>query len=1043
MKKIYSVLLSLILIFTAFPINAQSAGDLADDLNIGEVQAVTNKELNRIFLEEEERYEEFLTIYDAKKKELQEAKNMRSGTFRDTQNHINKSFAPHIDRKEAYKKSKYFKEKGAFFKYALKARYEALEMLEKQPPFTYEDYDTYVKIQVKNMFLQENNKNDNIFESITLDYSERNPISDAAYLAGYYSQNYDFYEAVDDARKTVANDCARLTPQESANDKDCQWANELAEYDPQVFKRAADRVTKIISTSASRIQECLKVLMLLQAKDNIIGREASSELAFRGDGLNWEACGVTRQEGMDFILKNTLTMEQADQIIQNQNRERWTAPFRNARDLKGVLRAANWDIPVAALMGLAELLEFISPSYYLNLYTRVLEARYGVGEERADEMSVRELNHEWNIGNLVTLSYNLALSQIATRLITYGKVFYYDMETFGYVKSFCMSDEKSEIIRRNPEKYEERDPSPKSHPAAECFARVWYRYGTGEKWQTPIATLMREAIMQSGRREYQDQRMQATIHAIRFNNNLKAYQQMALVGVDIFADPLELLAPAFAAVKISKATKVAEGTARAVNAVDNVTDIARVADRTSDVVRTTDNVSDVVRVADRTTDAGRVVTRGAGAVDDVGRGVTRGADAAHDAARGADAVDAAGDASRGAAATPPSRTALDPADLNKPLTGGVDDAVRAAEQSRNAGKGLRANASAVPEAYKSTIDDILHNIDNVKGNNSLTAAQREELNKAFDYFDNLTPEQLADANLYKSNPFRENAARLTSPNATEHGFFIDASGRVPNGTNEGGYIPHMLGKDGDLSLQELKDFFKNAPEAKGQPIYVRLEVHGEIDAGGNFYFIFGDVTSSNHVTTEQFADALQDLLKQTGASEVNLYSGACHSGQFLDEFAKLPQAKRKGVNIFATAGSPAQVNSTANTVLARSKNIGTATRQGQFSTLIDNVIDEQGNIFARAYVDGEMFDPLQQSLKRAQAEHLDDLVDRLDVLNQLHKSKKADMKGFKLDYSFAGGEWFPNSMIKDSFSTDCVGMDRDIVDFVKETAQKMRTGQRW
>ena len=408
-------------------------------------------------------------------------------------------------------------------------------------------------------------------------------------------------------------------------------------------------------------------------------------------------------------------------------------------------------------------------------------------------------------------------------------------------------------------------------------------------------------------------------------------------------------------------------------------------------------------------------------------------------ARGADAVDAAGDASRGAAATPPSRTALDPADLNRPLTGGVDDAVRAG----NAGKGLRANVSAVPDAYKNTIDDILSNIDNARANPSLTPAQREELNKAFDYFDNLTPEQLADANLYKSNPFRENTARLRFPNATEHGFFIDASGRVPNATEEGGYIPHMLGKDGDLSLQELKDFFKNAPEAKGQPIYVRLEVHGEIDAGGNFYFIFGDVTSSNHVTTEQFADALQDLLKKTGASEVNLYSGACHSGQFLDEFARLPQPKRKGINIFATAGSPSQVNSTANTVLARSKNIGTATRQGQFSTLIDNVIDEQSNIFARAYVDGEMFDPLQQSLKRAQAEHLDDLTERLNILNELHASKRADMNKFKLDYNFAGGEWFPNSMIKDSFSTDCVGMDRDIVDFVKETAQQMLKGKRW
>ena len=86
---------------------------------------------------------------------------------------------------------------------------------------------------------------------------------------------------------------------------------------------------------------------------------------------------------------------------------------------------------------------------------------------------------------------------------------------------------------------------------------------------------------------------------------------MALLGVDIFADPLEILAPAFIAVNVSKAARVSESTARSV-----ITDIARAADRTSDIARTADNIGDVA-VALNAVDVTADVSRGVNAVEDV------------------------------------------------------------------------------------------------------------------------------------------------------------------------------------------------------------------------------------------------------------------------------------------------------------------------------------------------------------------------------------------------------------------------------------------
>lgn len=378
----------------------------------------------------------------------------------------------------------------------------------------------------------------------------------------------------------------------------------------------------------------------------------------------------------------------------------------------------------------------------------------------------------------------------------------------------------------------------------------------------------------------------------------------------------------------------------------------------------------------------------------------------------------------------------------------VVDAARGADNLTSAAPGstLRETVerAEVPKGHEGEIDDIFRSMDAAQNNPNLTPAQRESIDRAREYFNNLTPEQLADESLYKSAAFRENAARLKSPTATEHGFYIDANGGISAGAVEEGYIPHMISNGEEaLPFGDVRQLFSTA-EKTDKPIFVRLDVHGEIDDAGKFYFIFGDIKSNNRVYPEELVDALQDLRRTSGTPEIDLYSGACHSGQFLDEFAKLPANKREGINIFATAGSPLQVNSTGNVGLVRTRGVGSI-KDAQFDNIV-NVIGDKGNIFARGYVDGEMFDPLNQSLLRANSDpQYSDLVERLEVLNDLHTSTdgKSIQRTIRVDYQFAGGEWSPSIAAGDAFDTECLGMDQDIVNFVKETATQMRSGKRW
>lgn len=383
-------------------------------------------------------------------------------------------------------------------------------------------------------------------------------------------------------------------------------------------------------------------------------------------------------------------------------------------------------------------------------------------------------------------------------------------------------------------------------------------------------------------------------------------------------------------------------------------------------------------------------------------------------------------------------TAMDPnKKLNDNLTGNFDRAI-----SENS---LAKNKVSVPKEHQGEVENILSDIEKANNNKSLSTSQREEVNAAIKYFNNLTPEQLADESLYNSAIFRENVAKLKSPMAVEHGFFIDANGGVYAGAIEDGYVPHML-SNGDkiLPFNEVKQFFASAPKTD-KPIFIRLDVHGEIDASGKFYFIFGDVKSGNIVKTEELVESLQALRTATGTPEVNLYSGACHSGQFLEDFAKLSAAQRKGINIFATAGSPLQVNSTSNVGLARIRGLGSI-KDAQLDNLINNVIKGKGNVFARGYVEGEIFDPLQQSLKRAQsmAKYQDtELLQKLQILNDVHSTTDPKAMKFAIRVEYQGiGDWSPN-IYGDAFDTECLTMDKDVVDFVVETAQQMRRGIRW
>ncbi len=975
MKKIISLTLTLLLVLGTVPLKAQEITISREQFidTSTQIDKILSKEFNNYTIKNPEAaYKEYRDILKEKSKQYNPD---QAKTYRDKQTYRNRAFMPYISPKEKYPNSTYFKKEGDFYRYAIAARNAALET---KTPLGYEDFQNHAENEMRRMFLQES-KDENVLKEINLN-NKRSPINDASYLAGYYAQNLAFTEAVREANLTLrSSDCQ--SP-ESKKDKDCIDAGILGQYDYKLFESANQNIIKHISTIAPKMNRCLsQVLAPLQAKK--IALQEIEDYLDEHSNLPWAACGVDYEEAKELILDNTLTRADAEDMIDNQG-------FG------------------AKLLGT---LDYISLSYYVNRASAIEDFKMGE-EDQFEDMSNAEIYREAQISDILSNSLNKVLTQIASNYITYGQVFYYDVESFS--------------------------------GKSDKFAEGWHAVSTNEIYQNmPIAKLAQNAIARSGRRGYQDKTFAKSMQEVRFESNAKSQVEILMIAADFVMDPTMLLAPIGETVKglklASKVAKVAPKT-------------------TGKVKKAAETVGKGVQFAKNAvtdTKVGRGVKKAAEPVRNLksktGKFVGDAFDDWSDMGKHLDDVKAPKTtpqttgiedfAKTTPTPKPEPKTALDPDNLD--LTKEFDEAL---EKSK---LGLLEKRSSVPERYKEQIDDILEQINKAKADSSLTPDQRRVVDEATEYFNSLTPENLADGNLYNSPKFRENAAKLRSPNATEHGFFIDASGGESYILMEQGYIPHILFSEGDLPFNDIKKMFKGAQKTD-KPIFVRLQSHGEIDASGKFYFILGDGESKNVIYTNDLVEALQSLRTTTGTPEINLYSGACHSGQFLDEFVKLPVEQRKGINIFATAGSPLQVNVTSNVNLSRIRGASGTIKEDQLDNIIE-IIRTKGNIFTRAYVDGEIFDPLGQALLRSKADpKYAKLTDKLEILNRFHTSTDVKVSDLALDYQFdAHGYWYPqgNSFAAASnvFDTECraQGLEDDIIEFVHETALQMRKGKRW
>lgn len=354
-----------------------------------------------------------------------------------------------------------------------------------------------------------------------------------------------------------------------------------------------------------------------------------------------------------------------------------------------------------------------------------------------------------------------------------------------------------------------------------------------------------------------------------------------------------------------------------------------------------------------------------------------------------------------------------------------------------------------PGEAKTILEELSTALDRAKANKSLTAAQKARVDQAEKYFDSLTPQEVTDLHVWSSPQFRQHAATLRSPQATEHGFFIEQGMYKQNHTfsqipREEGYISTFVGNErGDLSYKSIQQAFQQA-EKTDKPIFVKWVSHGEIDSEGQFYFLLGDPGSTNRVYTKEFVKDLQALRKTTGTPVINLQSDACHSGQFLEEFMALPASQREGINIFVPAGGRIQVNNKGAELLNRTRG-GASTIAAQQQTTLLTHMGEDGNIFARAYINGKPFNPLEQAMLRAKAEK-SPLYSKLEPLHRMQNAKSVkEGKHILLDYHFdAHGDWRP-SFMGDGFDTDCAwaGMEKEIIQYVQDTGKKMIQGKRW
>ncbi len=624
MKKLFSIIVTLILTINILPIYAQEITISREEVvkNFNEVDGILSKEFNNYVIKNPEAaYKEFRDILKEKSKQY-DPNTVK--TYRDKQTYRNRAFLPPISIKEKYPNSTNFKKEGDLYRYAIAARNAALET---KTPLGYEDFRNHAENEMRRMFLQES-KDENVLKEIYLD-NKRSPINDASYLASFYAQNLAFTEAVREANLTLhSSDCS--SPQ-SKKDRDCIDAGILGQYNYNLFKEANQNVIKHISTIAPMINNCIvKVLAPLQARK--IALQEIDEYLDEHSNLPWSACGVDYEEAKDLILDHVLTRTEAEEIIDN----------------------------VGFGQKLLGTLDYISFSYYFNRANAIEDFKMGM-EDQMEDMSNSEIYREAQISDLLSNSLNKILTQIASNYITYGQVFYYDVEGFS--------------------------------GKSDKFAEGWHAIGTNDFYKDmPIAKLAQNAITRSGRRGYQDKTFAKSLQEVRFESNAKTEVEILLIAADFVMDPTMLLGPIGETVQglrlASKATKVAdkaETAAKVVKTADKVGDVSKLAD---DAAHTARNAANATKNAETLEETRKLYQQAKGAADFVEdlAGTGRLTDKANDATKLANetirATDAATDVATDVAKTTPTQspsatTALSPTELTPKLTGEFDDLLTA------------------------------------------------------------------------------------------------------------------------------------------------------------------------------------------------------------------------------------------------------------------------------------------------------------------------------------------------------------------------------
>ncbi len=252
LKKISVWILVFILNFNIVPVYAQENIDL-EDLDMDQVYTSQGEIGQYVIDDTPAKLEEMSTILANKANKY----HISEGTFRDKVSALNMSALPPVNKDEAFKKSKFFKEKGSLFRFMLEQKLAVLDELFLQGDWHAGDYsNTAVRIVGDLMMLQ--NKDD-VLRQITF-ASERNVLSDASYLISYVRQNKEFYDVIKDAKATAAECRAN-----GYIDKECEEAYEYEQYDLSLLQKSNNRIKTITKYVSQQIDLCMsRVLVPLQ-----------------------------------------------------------------------------------------------------------------------------------------------------------------------------------------------------------------------------------------------------------------------------------------------------------------------------------------------------------------------------------------------------------------------------------------------------------------------------------------------------------------------------------------------------------------------------------------------------------------------------------------------------------------------------------------------------------------------------------------------------------------------------------------------------------